>query len=250
MRRSISREGNKALLTNETINRKIKLQIDGIDNLELLSIIRYEFESVIDKVSEAHYEERIPCLCNDCKNSGTPHQYEFKFLRKRKNKGNRIVVCPKSADDVYLNELFGYNNIDLKSKSDFQGTTIIEQVNLHGSSKATFGGTSNENKNMKIDKVINEGGQNIFADSIENSTFKYSEVEEQLVEIFKKYSNSEEEQKELESSLEEVRNPESTKDQKLTAKEKVEAFLYKHSVPIGDSIIAAILFEIGKHTFL
>lgn len=240
----VEREGNKALVLNDVLKNNIKISICGIDNLEFLSVLRYEFEYVYRNHFNNNYIEVVKCICKECVNSNEPHFFDFHLLRKRKSKGKDLITCPKSAEDVSLGELFGVSNI-FQFNTEFSSNTIIENVNINNSDSINLGGLNKSEGKMKINKIINKGGQNVFSDSITNSKFEYSEIDRKLLDFFSKYSESVNEKEELEKDLKLI-NENVDKEKKMKAKERIESFLYKHSSAIGDSIVASTLFELGK----
>jgi len=242
------RENNRALIENDILKNILKVSIHGNDNLEFLSVLRYEFEHVYKNYFTDKYKELIKCTCKECQEETDPYYFDFSFLRRRKNKGKIFVTCPKSAEDVQLNELLGLCSQGIADTSGHN--TTIEKVFINNSDRIQIGDTNKSIKNMKNKKIINKGGQNIFADRIEGSTFNYKVAENKLQKLIKQHSQSKNEEEELINDLNVFEDQNIPVERKLTAKEKIETFLYKHSATIGESLVASALYDLGKMYFL
>ncbi|MBL0745523.1 COR domain-containing protein [Chryseolinea lacunae] len=101
-------ENTLALIIEDSIRGKITISVSGEDKKGLLSAVRMniiEIHKDFDKANKLSFEEMVPCNCDTCINSETPHFYKFDFLKKLDERGKDTVQCEKSIDDVLLHPL-------------------------------------------------------------------------------------------------------------------------------------------------
>jgi len=109
----IEYEGSKALIINDFLNKKIIVNIGGINNSNLLSIIRKDINYIHKTLNYPEVKEMIPCMCSECKESNEPHLFNYTTLRKFQSKNKKTIECIKSVEDVEICELLGgFNLID------------------------------------------------------------------------------------------------------------------------------------------
>lgn len=95
-------EDSTALIIGDPPGRNLKIWVRGPRATELLAIIRNDLNhihSTLNMKKEIHYNEYVPCNCDQCLTADLPHLFPFaalkKVVEKRKN-----LLCMKSYDDV------------------------------------------------------------------------------------------------------------------------------------------------------
>ncbi|MCP4113546.1 MAG: TIR domain-containing protein [Desulfobacteraceae bacterium] len=89
----------------EPLNRKIIIRAEGRDKTGALAIVRSEIGYIHETLNHPDVKEMIPCICQECRNTETPHFYGYKKLQKFKDKGKTTVTCDESVEDVPIEEL-------------------------------------------------------------------------------------------------------------------------------------------------
>ncbi|MFN6570867.1 COR domain-containing protein [Dendronalium sp. ChiSLP03b] len=104
--------------------REIKVRVAGKRKKELLAVISHELEKIHNSYKRLKYETLVPCNCEKCKDSQTPHFYPIEVLYKCLNVPPFKIQCQKTFDMVDVQKL-----IDdvLTTEKDSQ-TLISESV--------------------------------------------------------------------------------------------------------------------------
>ncbi|MCP4347938.1 MAG: toll/interleukin-1 receptor domain-containing protein, partial [Desulfobacterales bacterium] len=89
----------------EPLNRKIIIRAEGRNKTGALAIVRSEIGHIHDTLNHPEVREMIPCTCHECRNTETPHLYEYSILQKFRDKGRTTVTCNKSVEDMPIEEL-------------------------------------------------------------------------------------------------------------------------------------------------
>ncbi|MCP4344129.1 MAG: TIR domain-containing protein, partial [Desulfobacterales bacterium] len=89
----------------EPLNRKIIIRAEGRNKTGALAIVRNEIGHIHDTLNHPEVREMIPCICHECRNTETPHLYEYSILQKFRDKGKTTVTCNKSVEDMPIEEL-------------------------------------------------------------------------------------------------------------------------------------------------
>ncbi|GAA6167901.1 COR domain-containing protein [Sessilibacter corallicola] len=100
----VSNTGNEIDLSAKGSQAKALISVIAND----LDAINHSFEGLKDKVNKF-----IPCICETCKNTDTPHLFEESKLIHRKDKGRYTVECEINFDEVSVLELLEGLRIDL-----------------------------------------------------------------------------------------------------------------------------------------
>jgi hypothetical protein len=243
-----------AVIKTDLNDKKIYIYLTGKQTREYLSMIRGTFHSINKTFEKLTVCELIPLPGYD--------NYTIEYDELIGYEKNNIYRYFNGKLGKYFDVKFLLNRIETSNERIIdkdkeqpehygkQTNTTIEHVSIFGNELLNIGGITKGGNSMKIDKIENKGGQNIFADKIDNTSFVYSENESKLLELIERYSENIEEKDMLKSCLDTLKRPEIERELKLSSKEKIESFLYKHSIPIGQSLTATLLFEIGKYIFL
>ena len=152
-------EESLALITEDILNKKISILINGDDRTALLGVIRKEFNFIFDTLklsNDSEYFEMVPCNCDYCTESIKPHFFKFNVLKKFLKKGKVTYLCPISADDVVLTELVkGYEKI--KHSEKILDHLIIACSQLQGNHKIQISGREDDRNNIIATALHNRG---------------------------------------------------------------------------------------------
>lgn len=109
----IQREGTRALITTDQYSRKLNIWVSGNNPTFLLEVIRKELNDIHQSLNYPDVPEKIPCICNECANSLSPHLFNYEFVRKvGTNNIFRTIPCEVSATGVNVHKLLGLYKID------------------------------------------------------------------------------------------------------------------------------------------
>ena len=129
-------EGARARVVQETLNRKIRIAVEGENyKRELLAVIRNQFDHIHSTLNNPEVKEMVPCICKECGYS-EPYFYDYSVLRKFIEKGKRTIICQNSTEDVSIDSLLG----DIIKKEEYddifgkreEGDVIIKHYHLRG----------------------------------------------------------------------------------------------------------------------
>jgi hypothetical protein len=213
----------RALVRERYFDRKITIALEGENKKELLGIIRKEVQDINSMFHNLQVREMIPCNCEKCKVSESPHYYELERLRKRIRDGKRTVECQESYENVNIYVILGDVVIIEKDKSGKQ--VIIKEYYAKGD-------------RMKIGKVEISGGQVNFADRIEK--IEYNEGlgigKEELNELKEGVKGlSAEKKAKLDTQYDELRRAD-TEDKKKSIGKRIKDFLVKNGIEAARSL--------------
>ncbi len=103
----------------ETYGRenRFDIRIFGKNQKDLLNIIIYHFDNILKPYKKLTHEKLVPCNCDTCKTSESPHFYSFAELNERKLADKQTIECRKKPYfDVDINNLiYGINFTELRS---------------------------------------------------------------------------------------------------------------------------------------
>lgn len=152
-------EDSKALVINNFVERKIRIYIEGEDSDSLLSMIRRDFNMILDSLEllkEEDYTEMLPCSCELCKTDNSPFYFKFNILKKYQSKNKEFITCERSIEDVKISKLLkGYEKISKGNKliehilmacSELQGNQLI--INSNEDSRNIFIATILSNRGV------------------------------------------------------------------------------------------------------
>ncbi len=109
----IQRENTRALVTADQYSRKIYIWIQGNNSSFLLEIIRKELDAIHQSLNYPDVPEKIPCICNECVNSKTPHLFNYVFVKRIGMENTfRTIPCEVSATGITVHKLLGLYRIE------------------------------------------------------------------------------------------------------------------------------------------
>lgn len=151
-------EESYALVIGEQINKKVKIYIKGDEKVELLGIIRKEFDIIFNSLKlekDQNYFEMIPCICSECQNSKSPFFYKFSTLKLFKKKNKNIITCQKSVEDVEIKSMIkGFEKG--KIKENVLKHILIAASQLQGNHKII--NKNEDSRNQFISNVLTNRG--------------------------------------------------------------------------------------------
>ena len=121
---------SKSIIIEKYFERKIEIRVQGENNKELIAIIKKSFQEIFDDFSNLAIEEMIPCACDLCTQSDSPHFYNVSNLNLRYQKGKETIECYTSFENVYVYNLLnnsGYFDEEEKTNNEitiFDGDTL------------------------------------------------------------------------------------------------------------------------------
>jgi len=111
----------------ETYGRenRFDIKIIGKNKKELLNTIIYHFDNVLKPFKNLSHIKLVPCICETCVDSNTPHFYNYYSLLERSKKGKRTVECAISYKNVSIDELL--NGLNFSNLGRFLITEKYEE---------------------------------------------------------------------------------------------------------------------------
>lgn len=102
-------EEARALINEDDTNRQITVEIEGQHSKkDLLAIIRSNFSEINKGFKrKIQYEELVPCNCLECRESDTPHLFNWEILKKYDYKGVNKIRCDNSLIEIDVKVLIG-----------------------------------------------------------------------------------------------------------------------------------------------
>ena len=101
----LHKEDTRARVISDYYNRKITIAIQGSFKKELLAILRSHLEHIHKTLNHPPLQEMIPCNCSKCGSNPQPHYFDYAYLRKRHQHSKTLVDCPRSVEDVWIEDL-------------------------------------------------------------------------------------------------------------------------------------------------
>lgn len=109
----IQRENTRALVTTDQYSRKLYIWINGNSSSLLLEIIRKELNDIHQSLNYPDVPEKIPCFCQECANSMTPHLFNYAFVKRIGFENTfKTIPCEVSATGVNVHKLLGLYRIE------------------------------------------------------------------------------------------------------------------------------------------
>lgn len=118
----IKREQTQALVISDQFSRKIQIWVVGQNKGLLLEVIRKELQHINDTLNYPLVPEKIPCNCQMCEKSLSPHLFSYEFVRKAANTF-KTIHCEKSILGVNVLNLMGLYSIKAPDSSEVKYTT-------------------------------------------------------------------------------------------------------------------------------
>jgi Leucine-rich repeat (LRR) protein len=95
----LERDGNRAEIVEEYLQRRIRVRVNGPDPRALLSIVDEQLERLHASFPRLQYEKYLPCPCSECRDKSEPYGFSLENLIKRANK-NQEIQCHASGEMV------------------------------------------------------------------------------------------------------------------------------------------------------
>jgi internalin A len=94
--------------------REIKIRLSGKNKRDFLAVITHQLDEIHNSFKQLKVKKLIPCNCDVCKDSQTPHFYKFDQLRKFVNNNITDTRCDESLLNVnvlsLIDDVFSRDN--------------------------------------------------------------------------------------------------------------------------------------------
>ncbi|MEH2289819.1 leucine-rich repeat domain-containing protein [Nostoc sp.] len=101
----LAKDQTRAEVIEHYNQREIKVRVAGKDKKERLAVIIHELEKIHNSYEPLQYQTLVPCNCESCKNSQTPHFYRRDVLYKFRENNRDQIQCQDSGDMVDVRRL-------------------------------------------------------------------------------------------------------------------------------------------------
>ncbi|TAE07511.1 MAG: hypothetical protein EAZ95_18335 [Bacteroidetes bacterium] len=102
----------QALVRLNDVEEILSIAVQGAEAETLLQIIRQQVQDVHATLNNPPLNEKVPCVCAQCKDSKKPYLHDYQTLLFFKEKHRQDNVCAKSAEDVPIDALLkGIKNL-------------------------------------------------------------------------------------------------------------------------------------------
>lgn len=124
----LQHDRTKALIKEKYFENKISIELAGENKREFLYLIRKNINEIHKDFNQLEVTEMVPCNCQMCKNTDTPHFYSFTLLRRYEVKGLDKIRCDLSLEMIPIYELT--SDISRKSLSE-EKLIVCENLNAN-----------------------------------------------------------------------------------------------------------------------
>jgi Leucine-rich repeat (LRR) protein len=107
----LNKDQTRAEVIEHYHQREIKVRVAGSRKKELLAVVTYELEKIHNSYERLQYETFVPCNCESCQGSQTPHSYLLDSLYKRLKAGRYQIECENSYQMVDVRRLIDDVNL-------------------------------------------------------------------------------------------------------------------------------------------
>lgn len=125
-------ELSKGYIVNDITRRVLHIVVSGNQKGNLLAIIRNELKNIhsgFNMQEGFDFKEKIPCICDECKNSKNPFYFEYDVLKNFLIKDKTQISCHKSSENVDINLLIsGYTTVKPTRKLIYQIISAASQL--------------------------------------------------------------------------------------------------------------------------
>ncbi|MDY6825176.1 MAG: COR domain-containing protein [Thermodesulfobacteriota bacterium] len=91
----LKNEGARAEVIEYYHDREIKIRVNGRDRKEFMAIVAWEIDKINEQFERLNPDKLIPCNCETCKNSSSPHFYQMSVLKDFIGNGQKTIQCQK-----------------------------------------------------------------------------------------------------------------------------------------------------------
>jgi Leucine-rich repeat (LRR) protein len=153
----------KAEVIEHYDKREINIRLVGKQKRELMTVIDHEFQKIHDSYSRLNYQQLIPCNCDTCQNSQSPHFYRLHILRKFISDAQEHIQCQNSYQMVDVRDLIGdvfgsqeeSRNFAKDAQPSQQSINIINNVDNTNQAMSQDRGDINQSGNFGVG--VNQG---------------------------------------------------------------------------------------------
>ena len=160
----LDKENTKAEVIEYYGKREIKIRVSGDNKRNFMTVVTHELDKINNSFKRLNYHKLIPCNCDKCKKSQSPHFYFYKTLQKFISKGQQYIQCQENFqmvnvfslidDAVDLNELSRSKYQEIDREKEFLKEIVRMQASRETTLEATFmasqGNTSSQQGNFGI----------------------------------------------------------------------------------------------------
>ncbi|WP_375472488.1 COR domain-containing protein, partial [uncultured Nostoc sp.] len=101
----LAKDQTRAEVIEHYNQREIKVRVAGKHKKERLAVIIHELEKIHNSYERLQYQTLVPCNCESCKDSQTPHFYRRDVLYKFQENNRDQIQCQDSGDMVDVRRL-------------------------------------------------------------------------------------------------------------------------------------------------
>lgn len=101
----LNKDQTRAEVIENYNQREIKVCVTGNRKKELMAVVTHELDKIHNSYERLQYQTLVPCNCQFCKNSQTPHAYSLDALYKRLNANRYQIECENSYQMVDVRRL-------------------------------------------------------------------------------------------------------------------------------------------------
>jgi small GTP-binding protein len=135
----LKRDNTLAEVIETYDRREIKIRLSGSNKRGFLEVITDKLDEIHDSFNQLKVKKLIPCNCDVCKDSQTPHFYDLNKLRERLANRKDDIECDKppynEVDVLSLLDDIGNRNKLLNREQDKDHRGIIVMGDVHGDIK-------------------------------------------------------------------------------------------------------------------
>ena len=138
--------------------REIKIRLSGKNKRDFLAVITHQLDEIHNSFKQLKVKKFIPCNCDVCKDSQTPHFYKFDQLRKFVNNNIPDTRCDESLLNVnvlsLIDDVFSRDNF-FNQEQNRENPGIIVYGDNHAPIKIQTGERSimEENQTKRLIKA-------------------------------------------------------------------------------------------------
>ena len=157
----LKRDNTSAEVIETYDRREIKIRLSGSNKRGFLEVITDQLDEIHDTFNQLKVKKLIPCNCDICKKSQTPHFYDLNKLRERLVNDRDDIECDKppynKVNILSLIDDIGNRNKLLNREQNRENTDIVDGGNVYLNVKVqnTKGGQSimEENQAKRLIKT-------------------------------------------------------------------------------------------------
>ncbi|MEH2421256.1 MAG: COR domain-containing protein [Nostoc sp.] len=101
----LAKDQTRAEVIEHYNQREIKVRVAGKNKKERLAVIIHELEKIHNSYERLQYQTLVPCNCESCKDSQTPHFYRRDVLYNFREKNLYQIQCQDSGNMVDVRRL-------------------------------------------------------------------------------------------------------------------------------------------------